>query len=924
MAFLTARDALSPRLIRVDSERHPKTEAADRAARCAVLQEHQAALESATALTSAAFPNRLPAEPVPGREHPKILADMPIERVMELLSTGEEPELLVYEGDGTFVGMITHQSLDAALRAHDRLRLQAAEVVTAQLEQERQRLETNAERMVSLHKATVELLGILARAGLEQALLQASIDALTVLLQARYGAIGILDEDGNLAQFVYSGLTPEQAARIGTLPQGRGLLGWLIGSNQPLRLDKMSEHPHAVGFPPHHPPMTSLLALPIAHGNGVFGRVYLCDRSSGEKGFTQEEEMLAASFAHSIALALAHSREIAERKRAQELIHLQNVTLNQLALAEPIERVLGTVAEGLEALIGPCRCALFRFENGYLRLLSAPNIPRTLQDELERLPQRESEEITRHCAMAGERVAALLGESALLDGHQSLMQALALNSGWAFPIRGDGRGAVQGVLLIYHASRRVPLPFELEFAQTICQLIATVFRHHATEDKLYHQANFDALTGLPNRRLLLDRLDLALAQERRRGDMLALLFLDLDRFQLINDSLGHPQGDELLQQVATRLQECLRDEDTLARLGGDEFMVFLPGLKHSEDAEVVASRLVQALKRPIVLRGGVETYSSASVGISVFPLDGTDSESLHKGSDLAMYQAKRAGGNCWRRYQDIEYATTRYLHSLQNGLHRALERQEFILYYQPRLDLATGRTAGFEALLRWQQPGKGLVLPADFVPLAEETGLIVPIGTWVLETACRQAVEWQREGFGPLQMAVNVSARQFNPALVGTVQRVLQETGLDATSLELEITESVAMSDVASTIRVLDALHDIGVRTSLDDFGTGYSSLACLKRLPLHALKIDKSFVNDLETDSDDAAIVRVIVMLAENMKLRTIAEGVETATQLDFLRRHECHEVQGFLFSRPLPAIEITPLLCTGFAAPLHRVAGA
>lgn len=923
MASLTARDALSPRLIRVDSESRPTSDAVPRDARFAVLQEHQSVLGLVTAHEIAAFPDRIFADLLPERKHPKIPADMPIERVMELLRSGEDPELLVFEGDERFVGMITHCSLQAALREQDLQRLQASEAVSAQLERDRLRLETNAERMVSLHKATVELLGILARAGVEQALLQASIDALTALLQARYGAIGILDRDGNLAQFVYSGLSSEQATRIGKLPEGRGLLGWLIGTNQSLRLEKMSDHPHSVGFPPHHPSMTSLLALPIAHGNVVFGRVYLCDRVSGEQSFTQEEEMLAASFAHSIALALAHSREIAERKRAHELIHLQNETLTHLALSEPIERVLGELAVGLEALTGPCRCAIFRCEKGHLRLLSAPNIPRTLQDELERLSLRGGEDITRQCAMKGERVTALLGESAVLEGHQTLMQALELNSGWAFPVRGDGRGAVQGVLLIYHASRRAPLPYELEFANTICQLIATAYRHHATEEKLYHQANFDALTGLPNRRLLLDRLDLALAQERRRGDLLALLFLDLDRFKLINDSLGHPQGDELLQQVASRLQECLRDEDTLARLGGDEFMVFLPGLKHPEDAEVVAARLIQALKRPIVLRGGVETYSSASVGISVFPLDGTDSESLHKGSDLAMYQAKRAGGNCWRRYQDVEYTTTRYLHSLQNDLHRALERQEFVLYYQPRLDLATGRTAGFEALLRWQQPGKGLVPPADFIPLAEETGLIVPIGTWVLETACRQAVAWQAEGFGPLQMAVNVSARQFNPALVETVQRVLQETGLDAASLELEITESVAMSDVASTVRVLDALHDIGVRTSLDDFGTGYSSLACLKRLPLHALKIDKSFVNDLETDSDDAAIVRVIVMLAENMKLRTVAEGVETVTQLDFLRRHECHEVQGYLFSRPLPAMDITPLLCTGFAAPLHRVAG-
>jgi diguanylate cyclase (GGDEF)-like protein/PAS domain S-box-containing protein len=427
------------------------------------------------------------------------------------------------------------------------------------------------------------------------------------------------------------------------------------------------------------------------------------------------------------------------------------------------------------------------------------------------------------------------------------------------------------------------------------------------EDKIIHQAYHDALTHLPNRVLFKDRLEQSLAFSRRmKHKKVALLFIDLDRFKLVNDSLGHAAGDRLLQLVAQRLREIGRQTDTLARLGGDEFTILLPDVDRVEEAMVVADKVLATLKQPFVLDGR-DIFVSASIGISMYPDDGADVDLLMKHADTAMYRVKQQGRNGFQIYTHaLDQRSLRRL-ELENQLHKALERKQLVLHYQPQFDLSEGRLRGVEALVRWQHPELGMISPAEFIPLAEESGLIVPIGAWVLETACRQVHAWREAGFPDLVMSVNLSVRQFfREDIARQVMRTIDDYCLAAHVLELEITESVAMEDVAYTIRTLESLAASGLRLAIDDFGTGYSSLSQLKKMPVKILKIDRSFVQDITTDSDDAEIVNAVITMAHRLGLKVIAEGVESQAQLAHLREQQCDFAQGFLFSRPLPAAEL------------------
>ena len=428
------------------------------------------------------------------------------------------------------------------------------------------------------------------------------------------------------------------------------------------------------------------------------------------------------------------------------------------------------------------------------------------------------------------------------------------------------------------------------------------------EARLDELVNYDALTSLPNRALFRQRLQRSLARAQRFNEGLAVLCMDLDRFKNVNDALGHDTGDRVLQAVAERLKGGLREVDTLACLGGDEFAVLLERVSDTRFVGSVARKLLQTIAEVLML-DDQEYHITASIGISTYPADGSDATTLLKYADIAMHRAKERGMNNSQFYAAAMNAHSMARLSLETGLRHALERGEFLLHYQPKVDIASGRITGMEALLRWMRPGSdrgeckaGMVSPADFIPLAEETGLIVPIGAWVLKAACERNRAWQRQGMPPLRVAVNLSARQFVQAnLVSDVARVLDASGLAPAWLELEITESMVMGDPERAIQTLRQLKSMGIALAIDDFGTGYSSLGYLKRFPIDNIKIDRSFIKDIPRNNDDATITRTIIDMTHNLRLKVVAEGVETAAQLNFLREHGCDEMQGYYFSRPL-----------------------
>jgi len=430
------------------------------------------------------------------------------------------------------------------------------------------------------------------------------------------------------------------------------------------------------------------------------------------------------------------------------------------------------------------------------------------------------------------------------------------------------------------------------------------------EEQIEFHAYHDVLTGLPNRKLFTDRLTLSLTRSRRSGRSLAVMFIDLDHFKTINDTLGHTAGDELLLEMSRRLKNCIREDDTVARLGGDEFTIILSELRHPEDAVNVAQKVLDAVQVPLTI-AGMPIEVTASIGIALYPNDGVDPESLLRNADSAMYRAKDSGRSNYQLCtEDVKTRALERL-SLESRLRKALHEDQLILQYQPQISLVSGRVIGAEALVRWNDPERGLVQPSAFIPFAEESRLIVPLGEWVLQTACKQTKEWQRHGNGPARIAVNLSARQFQQAdLVDMVSRVLKDVSLEASSLELEITETTAMQNGEVTVEVLRALRAIGVAISIDDFGTGYSSLNYLRRFPINAVKIDREFVRDIATDEGDAAIVSAVIGMARNLGLRVVAEGVETIEQYAFLQNRRCDEAQGFFFSHPVDAEAITKSL--------------
>jgi diguanylate cyclase len=432
----------------------------------------------------------------------------------------------------------------------------------------------------------------------------------------------------------------------------------------------------------------------------------------------------------------------------------------------------------------------------------------------------------------------------------------------------------------------------------------------AANQQLRHLATHDALTGLPNRALLDDRLQQAIAHADRDMRSFALLVCDLDRFKLINDSLGHRAGDELLQEVASRLNAVVRTADTVARIGGDEFVLIGTSISDAEDAAGLAARVIDVLQAPVRI-AAIDIHTSPSIGIAMYPDDGTTIQALLAHADAAMYSAKQHGRGNFRRYEPGMHAGTEDRVQLESDLHNAVTLNQFQLYYQPKVDTRSGAVRSAEALIRWVHPTRGIVSPADFIPLAEECGLIGPIGAWVIREACRQARAWQDDGVPALRVSVNLSASQFRDSgLVESIRRALDDARLQPRYLEVELTESAVMSDPEQSIAILEHLSAMGVLVSVDDFGTGYSSMSYLRRFPIDKLKIDRVFIDEIVSRPEDASIVRAIVSLAHSLRLKVVAEGVETPAQLEFLKTAGCDEYQGYHFSRPLPADEFERLI--------------
>ena len=609
--------------------------------------------------------------------------------------------------------------------------------------------------------------------------------------------------------------------------------------------------------------------------------------------------------------------DISERKRAELRQNIQNAITALLADAQSVEdvmpRVIQTLCEGLGWVAGARRGVLSQDElPGHAEAwsIAVPEIASFIQGSAPGIDPVAEEHagLLRRVGATGKPVwlADLAEEPAFARGAHAL--AAGLKSALVLPILVGGE--FFGIIELFACAVRPRDEEIVQVATEIGSQIGQFIARKQAESHLTFFANHDALTGLPNRAMFNQRLTQALARAQRFGKMVATLFVDLDRFKEINDTLGHDAGDRLLKQVAVRLRDCLREGDTVGRQGGDEFVVLIEDVADPSQVTGVVQKIIATVAQPYLLATH-ERNVTASIGISIFPNDGHDQQTLLKNADIAMYRAKEQGRNNFQFYSAQMNLHSFERRALETSLRRAVERREFVVHYQPRADLKSGRIAGVEALVRWQHPDLGMVLPAQFVAMAEETGLIVPIGEWVLRTACTDAQKWIAQGLPPVSVAVNLSPVQFaRDGLHSVVAQVLRETGLDPASLEVEITESTLMRNADRAADVLQQLSALGVRVAIDDFGTGYSSLSFLKRYPISSVKIDQTFIHGIPGDKDDDAITRAVIAMAHSLELRVVAEGVETREQYRFLQDHHCDEMQGHYYSKPVDAAALARLL--------------
>ncbi|MES2898775.1 MAG: EAL domain-containing protein [Pseudomonadota bacterium] len=701
---------------------------------------------------------------------------------------------------------------------------------------------------------------------------------------AKYACMGMLGESEDELRYFSSWGESGQARLMMTAPRD-GVIATVLRQGQPVRIDGASGDPRAVGLPPSHPPVHSLLCVPIVSRERTLGWLYLVDKL-GAHGFSEVDERVAVTVAAQIAVAYENLQLYDEIRR-----HHAQLTADMTArirLDEDLRRFRTAMDATADAIflidrsgmsfvdVNATACSMLGFEREDFLALGTPVV----------------------MGMVGTRLQDLYDK--LLAGDQSgAMAELQLQ-------RKDGSPVAVEV------QRRT---LRSGSGWILVAVARDITERKDTELRLLKLSHFDTLTGLPNRSQFYVSLTRALEQAAEHGWSVGLLFLDIDRFKNVNDTLGHPCGDDLLRQFSARLVDSLRVRDTIGRFGGDEFAAILMLPEGPQTALTVIEKIREALRRSFVLDGH-EVTVTASIGVTVYPDDGLDADDLIKFADTAMYRAKEAGRDTFRFFTAEMNAQSLARLDLESALRRAIDNHEFVLYLQPKVNIASGRISGAEALIRWMRPGHGMVSPALFIPVLEETGLIVKVGTWVVNEACRLISKWGKSRIGPVHLSVNVSGVQF---FVGGLQEVV----LDAIELhqiapellELELTESSLMSNAEETITALRNLKALGIQISIDDFGTGYSSLAYLKRFPIDKLKIDIAFVREVTSNPDDAAIVLAIINMAHSLKLQVVAEGVERDAQLAYLRRHGCDEMQGYYFSKPLPELEFEQLLAEGKA---------
>ncbi|QNM96519.1 sensor domain-containing protein [Chitinimonas koreensis] len=602
---------------------------------------------------------------------------------------------------------------------------------------------------------------------------------------------------------------------------------------------------------------------------------------------------------------VAYGRDIVDQARAEGLLNLQHRVLESMAAGQSLGQVMDRCAREVEALSPAVRCSILLLEGDRLRHGAAPSLPGGFMAAIDGLQIGPAAGSCGTAAYYNRAVeVGSIETDPLWDGYRDLARAAGLRACWASPIRaGDGR--VLGTFALYYGEEGRPDAFDLRLVEACTRLIGIAIERLESEQRVHTLAFFDGLTGLPNRALLADRVELALARAQRDDGSLALLFIDLDRFKTVNDSLGHAVGDRMLRTVARRLEDTVRESDTVCRLGGDEFVLLLPDCDMA-GAAAVAEKLIGAVAEKMAF-DGLTLTASASVGIALYPADAGDYDTLLRHADAAMYRAKEKGRDTYCFYRrDMNEGAARRL-EIEAALRDALALGQLLLHYQPQTGIPDGRLYGLEALVRWRHPEWGMVSPAQFIPVAEESGLIDAIGRWVLDQACRQLAQWQAAGLAVPRVAVNLSARQFRhddvPAMVADT---LARNGVAAECLTLEITESLMMMRDEGTLEALQRLVASGVTLAVDDFGTGYSSLSYLRRFPVRELKLDQSFVRALGDDPQDRALASAVVRIGQSLSLTVVAEGVETAEQLAFLREEGCEVAQGYHFARPMPADQL------------------